>query len=93
MNRWRKFFVVLGFASIMALPAGLIWGGRVLERNPSFCGSCHEMQPSYDGWMVSGAAKDHPTCIECHSEEGFYGILESEVRGIGLLPETGPAEN
>jgi nitrate/TMAO reductase-like tetraheme cytochrome c subunit len=85
MNVWRKIFVVLGFTSIIAVPAGLIWGGRVLERSPIFCGSCHEMKPSYDGWMASGAAKEHPTCIECHSGDGLSGILESEIRGMRMI--------
>lgn len=85
MSRWRKFFVAVGLASIIALPAGLIWGGRVLEHSPSFCASCHEMRPSYDGWMASGAAKYHPDCIGCHSGEGIAGVFESELRGTRMI--------
>jgi nitrate/TMAO reductase-like tetraheme cytochrome c subunit len=85
MNPWRKFFVAVGLASIIAVPVGLVWGGRVLEHSPSFCASCHEMRPSYDGWMASGAAKYHPDCIVCHGGEGIPGVLESELRGVRMI--------
>jgi len=76
---------LVGLASIVALPAGVIWGGHVLEHSPSFCASCHEMQPSYEGWIASGASKNHPTCIECHKGEGLSAVLESEIRGLRMI--------
>lgn len=66
-------------------PFGAIWGGRVLEHKPSFCVSCHEMKPAYDGWIQSGASKNHPDCIGCHSETGFWGAIDSEFRGLRFL--------
>ena len=77
--------MVVGLMVVPILPVALIWGGRVLEHHPAFCASCHEMQPSYDGWMASGAAKYHPDCIECHSRIGLSGVLESEFRGVRML--------
>jgi nitrate/TMAO reductase-like tetraheme cytochrome c subunit len=85
MNHWRRYLLVIGLASVVVVPTGLIWGGRVLERLPSFCASCHEMQPSYDGWMASGAAKDHPDCIGCHSREGIAGVFEAELQGVRMI--------
>ena len=71
--------------AIFALPTFIAWGGRYLERSPSFCASCHEMRPSYDGWTASGAAKYHADCITCHGGEGLSGILEAEARGVRML--------
>jgi len=77
--------VAVGVAAVVIVPAGIMWGGRMLEHSPSFCRSCHEMQPGYDGWMASGAAKYHPDCIGCHSGEGIGGVLESELRGVRMI--------
>jgi cytochrome c nitrite reductase small subunit len=74
-----------GLMVVSVLPLSLIWGGRMLEHHPAFCASCHEMQPSYDGWMASGAAKAHHDCIQCHSGEGLGGLLESEWRGLRMI--------
>ncbi|MBI1820881.1 MAG: cytochrome C [Nitrospirae bacterium] len=70
---------------VFIVPFGAMWGGRFLEHSPSFCISCHEMQPSYDGWIASGASKHHPDCIQCHSGPGLQGVLESEWRGLHFL--------
>lgn len=75
--------VVLFLAS--ALPIGAIWGGHRLEQSPSFCNSCHEMQPSVAAWKTSGADQGHPDCITCHSGAGLAGVLESQVRGLRMI--------
>jgi cytochrome c nitrite reductase small subunit len=62
-----------------------MWGGRVLEHHPAFCISCHEMEPSYNGWIASGASKHHPDCIACHGQEGFWGTVDSELRGLRFM--------
>lgn len=77
------FWLVLPLVFIF--PFGAIWGGRALEHKPSFCISCHEMKPAYDGWISSGASKNHPDCIACHSQEGFWGTIDSEMRGLRFL--------
>jgi len=77
--------MVAGLMMVPILPAALVWGGRMLEHHPVFCASCHEMQPSYDGWMASGAAKNHHDCIQCHSGKGLGGLLESEWRGARMI--------
>jgi nitrate/TMAO reductase-like tetraheme cytochrome c subunit len=65
---WKSILAATGiFAGFFFLIVGGMWGGRVLEHKPSFCISCHEMKPSYDNWIASGASKHHPDCIQCHS--------------------------
>lgn len=85
MMDWKRNLFLIGFVSMLALPIGMIWGGHVLEHSPSFCNSCHEMQASYEGWLTSGAANNHPTCIECHKGEGFSSVIESELRGLRMI--------
>ena len=43
------------------------------------------MRSSYDGWILSGAAKDHPDCISCHRGEELSGLLESKIRGLRMI--------
>jgi len=75
---------IVGIGGI-ALAAGLAFaafvGGRALEQQPSFCGSCHEERENYERWLSSGAAADHKTCIECHTGPGFTGIVHGQARG------------
>lgn len=85
MKNWRKGLIVASFVGILALPVGIMGGGHVLEKSPSFCNSCHEMKASYEGWIQSGASKDHPDCISCHSGEGISGMLESKIRGLRMI--------
>lgn len=59
------------------MPAAIA-GGRAPEKQPTFCASCHESQEYYDLWLRSGAAKDHPNCIECHNHRP-----ESDFNGEG----------
>lgn len=40
-------------------------GGLVYSSQPSFCGSCHEMQPEYSTWKTSAHAK--VACSGCHA--------------------------
>lgn len=68
------------------VPLGLLLvtmaGARSLEQQPTFCASCHEERISYETWLLSGAAEEHPTCIECHSAPGLYGVLNAQARGV-----------
>ncbi len=70
---------------MILVPAGMVGGGYVLERSPAFCAACHEMRPSVEAWESSGASRNHPDCIGCHSGKGLAGLLESEVRGLRMI--------
>jgi hypothetical protein len=79
---------VAGALAVAALiGVGLSAGGRALERSPTFCVSCHEMERPGKGWKVSGASEHHPNCIMCHSGPGPLGVLEAQARGLGMLVE------
>jgi|GEM_PF-1030928 len=59
-----------------------ITGVRALEQRPEFCASCHEERINFETWLRSGAAKHHPTCIECHTSAGLDGVLYAQARGV-----------
>jgi hypothetical protein len=80
--RWRWALIP---AAVVLIGVGLSTGGRALERSPTFCVSCHEMERPGKGWEVSGAKEDHPDCIMCHSGPGPLGVLESQMRGLKMI--------
>lgn len=44
---------------------------------PTFCASCHTIQPSYDSWNRS-SHKD-VTCVDCHVRPGLSGFIQDKV--------------
>ncbi len=77
----RTFFIVIPIAFVFVL-ALTMTGVRALERQPGLCATCHEEWINYQTWQSSGAAKHHPTCIECHSGPGLGGIINAQARGV-----------
>jgi len=65
----------------MALGLAAVVGGRMLEMQPGFCASCHEIREHYDRWLTSGAAHHSSNCIECHAGPGLAGIVGGQFRG------------
>ena len=48
-----------------------------LTNEPTFCASCHTIQPAYDSWTTS-SHKD-VTCVDCHVRPGIAGFIEDKV--------------
>ncbi|HXH13369.1 MAG TPA: NapC/NirT family cytochrome c [Alphaproteobacteria bacterium] len=68
----------------LAVIVGLGWGVMVYTATPDFCNSCHVMNTRYVSWRRSphmAAA----TCIECHSEPGWWGELRAHLNGARYL--------
>jgi hypothetical protein len=76
--------VVLVAASIVALMVGLGWGVMTYTATPSFCNSCHVMNTRFVSWQRSPHG-DVATCLECHSEPGWWGELKAHVNGARYL--------
>ncbi|HSK47618.1 MAG TPA: NapC/NirT family cytochrome c [Coriobacteriia bacterium] len=49
--------------------------------SPTFCGSCHEISPSANGFADSPHAKD-AECMDCHADEGLVGEFVAHVGGL-----------
>ncbi|MBI2933733.1 MAG: NapC/NirT family cytochrome c [Planctomycetes bacterium] len=61
--RWKFYF----YSVVFTLVAGLA-GMSVYSTSPSFCRSCHIMEPYYQGWANS---KHHGVaCVDCHYPPG-----------------------
>jgi cytochrome c nitrite reductase small subunit len=51
-----------------------------LTSQPSFCASCHQIQPQVAAWQKG----PHNTveCLECHAEPGTLGYVERKIGGL-----------
>lgn len=66
--------------TIGAIIAGsLALGGAAvpLTNHPKFCGTCHNIRPSYESWAVS--SHKEVTCVDCHVRPGVAGFLHDKV--------------
>ena len=69
-----------GLSLVMAALVVLALGGAAaipLTNQPTFCASCHTIQPSFDSWARS-THKD-VTCVDCHVRPGISGFLQDKV--------------
>ena len=48
-----------------------------ITNQPTFCASCHTIQPSYDSWARS--THQDVTCVDCHVRPGVAGFLQDKV--------------
>lgn len=54
---------------------------QIIEAQPKFCSSCHEMEFYYESWISSTHA-DEVECLGCHSEPGVKGFIDTKIRGL-----------
>ena len=52
---------------------------------PTFCGSCHTMEPEIKSYEVS--AHRNVACVECHTEPGLGGWFKAKMNGTRQLFE------
>ena len=65
---------------LLVLAVGALLLGAVavpLTNHPTFCASCHTIQPSHDSWMKS-SHKD-VTCVACHVRPGVEGWIHDKA--------------
>src|SRR5262245_29612472 len=70
---WRRFFWVLGWTAAIVLFVGAagLAGAEYWTSRPSFCGSCHVMDPYYESWSHdTHGAKIGALCVDCHYAPG-----------------------
>jgi nitrate/TMAO reductase-like tetraheme cytochrome c subunit len=80
-NKKLRYWV-LGFTGIIA--AGIVLFGMVeVTSTPTFCSSCHYMQPYIDAWQTS-SHKD-VTCIKCHFPPGIMSKIEGKFTAIAMV--------
>ena len=65
---------------IMVALAVFAAGSIVVTGQPSFCNSCHIMNPYYDSWRTSSHSEVN--CLDCHLQPGFVGYVKGKINGL-----------
>jgi nitrate/TMAO reductase-like tetraheme cytochrome c subunit len=80
----RRFFVVaLGCAGLLLAGAG---GFFYYSSTPSFCNSCHIMEPYVASWKTS--SHNQVSCIKCHFAPGWENAVRSKVLAVRYVVAT-----
>jgi hypothetical protein len=76
------FVLIAGFGS--ALTVGGVMGIAYTD-TPAFCAACHTMAPEITAYENSPHRQ--VACVDCHTEPGLGGWIQSKVNGIRQLVE------
>jgi nitrate/TMAO reductase-like tetraheme cytochrome c subunit len=77
VNRWKLLFASL-VGCIVVFGGG--YGVLSFTNSPSFCSSCHEMQPEYTTYTAS--AHDQISCVQCHIKPGTLNMLTHKMKSL-----------
>ncbi|MDD5362191.1 MAG: cytochrome c3 family protein [Ignavibacteria bacterium] len=74
-KRFSYLFVLWFVVFIIVLAATAEYTSR-----PSFCPTCHYMEPFYQSWKTSSHNKVQ--CVQCHFEPGLEGKIKGKLNGL-----------
>lgn len=77
VNRWKLLFGSLVFC-IVAFGGG--YGVLSFTNSPTFCSSCHEMQPEYTTYTAS--SHSDISCVQCHIKPGTINMLTHKMKSL-----------
>jgi len=82
-----KFYrmTIAGYAVGMVVGLGMVmtYGAMEVSSTPSFCGSCHVMEPYYDSWEISSHAEI--ACVDCHIPPGMTAELRKKFEALSMV--------
>lgn len=79
---WIRLLTRFGGASLLIFLICFVALVEVTSQ-PSFCRSCHNMEPYYQSWKTS-AHKDID-CTECHMTPGVRGTIQAKTQGLSQM--------
>jgi nitrate/TMAO reductase-like tetraheme cytochrome c subunit len=69
-------------SSVIGLLALLFVGlSAEYTSRPTFCPTCHYMEPYYDSWLAAPAHAE-VSCVECHFPPGIAGTIRGKLEGL-----------
>jgi nitrate/TMAO reductase-like tetraheme cytochrome c subunit len=76
----RKRLVVGWVGGAVVLLLSIVASAEYTSQ-PSFCPTCHYMEPYYQSWQTSGAHSDI-ACATCHFPPGIAGTIKGKAEGL-----------
>jgi nitrate/TMAO reductase-like tetraheme cytochrome c subunit len=85
IKRWLKRLVIT-VVVLTIFAALLLAGAEHHTAKPSFCGSCHIMEPYYASWEadIHGGKLD-VACVDCHYAPGERTTVNAKLRGLSQV--------
>jgi len=76
-GKYRRYTLAAGLVLIAAF---ILTGAVRYTSSPGFCKKCHEMEPIYKKWQLSGHS--FVECIRCHSDPGITGLIKTKSQAL-----------
>lgn len=84
-RRWLVRGGLVLLVLVVVAGAGL-GGAEYYTSRPSFCGTCHVMDPYYESWSRDPhGAKFGVACVECHYAPGEQHTIKAKFRGLSQV--------
>ncbi len=80
-SRGKKVRVTLQVSGGVLLFLLLIGVSAEYTSRPSFCTTCHYMEPYYESW-IAAPAHSQVTCVKCHFPPGVAGTVRGKMEGL-----------
>ncbi|WP_240035307.1 cytochrome c3 family protein [Neobacillus notoginsengisoli] len=77
VNRWKLLFATL---ALLIVGGGGFGGVLAFTNSPTFCKSCHEMQPEFATFEAS--AHSQISCVQCHIQPGAVNMLTHKMKSM-----------
>jgi nitrate/TMAO reductase-like tetraheme cytochrome c subunit len=91
-SKWRRFAwrwlkrLGIGLVILVALSGTIVGVAEHKTSSPTFCGSCHIMEPYYASWQADlHGRKLDVACVECHYAPGERNTIKSQLRGLSQV--------
>lgn len=91
-SRWRRRFrrwligLAVTIGVVVVLSATLVGVAEHRTSQPTFCASCHIMQPYYESWQADlHGGKLDVACVECHYAPGERTTVNAKLRGLSQV--------
>lgn len=78
----RRFRLIV-LVGIIGLVSVFCWFTFYYSNQPSFCGSCHFMEPYVQSWRES--PHSDVKCYKCHIPAGWKGLVKAKAGGVVQL--------
>ena len=87
-HRFRRWLlaIVIGLVVLACLGGGFLVFAEHYTAQPTFCASCHNMEPYYASWKQdTHGGHLNIACVDCHYAPGERTTINAKMRGLSQV--------
>lgn len=85
-RRRRWLFVGGTLGGVLLFLGAALVGAEYYTSRPSFCGTCHIMDPYYESWSHDSHGIKHGVkCVDCHYAPGEQHTIKAKFKGLSQV--------